>query len=111
MVELNDIVFALDSIPAVLSVSSETFIIVTSNIFAIMGLRSLYFVLAGALERFDKLKYAVAVLLVFIGVKMLAHEYIEISHVVSLLVIAGILAVGVVVSVMFPGKAEEPSAD
>ena len=62
------------------------------------------------LERFDKLKYAVAVLLVFIGAKMLAHEYIEISHVVSLLVIAGILAVGVVVSMMFPGKPAE-SAD
>jgi tellurite resistance protein TerC len=107
-VEVNDIVFALDSIPAVLSVSSETFIVVTSNIFAIMGLRSLYFVLAGAMEKFDKLKYALSVLLIFIGVKMLAHEYIEISHVVSLCVIAGILAIGVAASMMLPADPTDP---
>jgi tellurite resistance protein TerC len=102
VVELNDIVFALDSIPAVLSVSSETFIIVTSNIFAIMGLRSLYFVLAGALQKFKYLELALGVLLIFIGVKMLAHEYFEISHITSLLVIAGVLAVGVAVSLLVP---------
>ncbi|HEY4059814.1 MAG TPA: TerC/Alx family metal homeostasis membrane protein, partial [Kofleriaceae bacterium] len=69
-IELTDIVFALDSIPAVLSVSQETFIMVTSNIFAIMGLRSLYFVLAGAMAEFKYLKMALAVLLIFIGAKM-----------------------------------------
>ena len=73
MIELTDIVFALDSIPAVLSVSQDTFIIVTSNIFAILGLRSLYFVLAGAMAKFKYLKIALAVLLLMIGAKMIAH--------------------------------------
>ena len=66
-IELTDIVFALDSIPAVLSVSQDTFIMVTSNIFAIMGLRSLYFVLAGAMDKFKYLKIALAILLIVIG--------------------------------------------
>jgi tellurite resistance protein TerC len=100
VIELTDIVFALDSIPAVLSVSQETFIMVTSNIFAIMGLRSLYFVLVAALRKFKYLDYAVSALLVFIGVKMLAHEYWEISHLASLVVIAGILAAGVIISIV-----------
>ena len=100
VVELTDIVFAFDSIPAVLSVSQDTFIMVTSNIFAIMGLRSLYFVLAGAMAKFQYLKRALGVLLVVIGAKMLAHAYYPVSHVTSLLVIAGILTAGVVASVI-----------
>ena len=107
VVELNDIVFALDSIPAVMSVSTETFIIVTSNIFAIMGLRSLYFVLIGVMAKFKYLELALGVLLIFIGAKMLAHQYLEISNLVSLLVIAGILAVGVAVSLIVPGEPPE----
>ncbi len=99
-IELTDIVFALDSIPAVLSVSQETFIMVTSNIFAIMGLRSLYFVLAGAMAQFRYLKIALAVLLILIGAKMIAHEWIQIGHLVSLLGIAGIIATGVIASVI-----------
>lgn len=99
-VELTDIVFALDSIPAVLSVSQETFIMVTSNIFAIMGLRSLYFVLAGAMNEFRYLKLALAVLLILIGLKMIAHNWIHLDHLVSLAAIAGIIATGVIASMI-----------
>jgi tellurite resistance protein TerC len=103
-VELADVVFALDSIPAVLSVSQETFVMVTSNIFAIMGLRSLYFVLAGAMQEFEHLKTALAVLLIFIGGKMFAHDWVHIDHLLSLGIIAGILAVGVIASIISARK-------
>lgn len=101
VVELTDVVFALDSIPAVLSVSQETFIMVTSNIFAIMGLRSLYFVLAGAMDRFKYLKIALAVLLILIGGKMILHGHVHIPHLLSLALIAGIITAGVVASILF----------
>jgi len=110
VIELTDIVFALDSIPAVLSVSQDTFIMVTSNIFAIMGLRSLYFVLAGAMSKFKYLKMALAVLLMMIGVKMLAHAYYQMSHVVSLLLIAGIIGAGVFASIIANRRAEAATA-
>jgi tellurite resistance protein TerC len=100
VIELTDIVFALDSIPAVLSVSQDTFIMVTSNIFAILGLRSLYFVLAGAMSKFKYLKLALAVLLVLIGAKMVAHDVYAMSHALSLALIAGIIGAGVVASVI-----------
>jgi tellurite resistance protein TerC len=100
VVELTDIVFAMDSIPAVLSVSQETFIMVTSNIFAIMGLRSLYFVLAGAIAKFQYLKLALSVLLIGIGAKMIAHKWYDPGHLISLLAIAGIIAVGVIASII-----------
>jgi tellurite resistance protein TerC len=99
-VELTDVVFALDSIPAVLSVSQETFIIVTSNIFAILGLRSLYFVLAGAMAKFKYLELALGVLLIGIGAKMALHHYVHISHVQSLIGIGAILAFGVIASLI-----------
>ncbi len=99
-VELTDIVFALDSIPAVLSVSQESFIIITSNIFAIMGLRSLYFVLAGAMAKFKYLEVALGVLLIGIGAKMIGHNHFHISHVASLIAIAGILGAGIVASLL-----------
>jgi tellurite resistance protein TerC len=100
VVELTDIVFALDSIPAVLSVSRETFIMVTSNIFAILGLRSLYFVLAGAMAKFEYLKIALAILLILIGAKMCASNHYHVSNVVSLLAIAGIISAGVIASII-----------
>jgi tellurite resistance protein TerC len=109
-IELTDIVFALDSIPAVLSVSQETFIMVTSNIFAIMGLRSLYFVLAGAMAQFKYLKMALAILLIFIGIKMILHSYIQISHVASLIAIAGIIGAGVIASIVSNKRAEKAAA-
>src|SRR5262245_16919333 len=91
VIELTDIVFAFDSIPAVLAVSQDTFIIITSNIFAILGLRSLYFVLAGAMAKFQYLKMALALLLIMIGIKLVLHGIVEISHVISLALIAGII--------------------
>jgi tellurite resistance protein TerC len=100
VVELTDVVFALDSIPAVLAVSQETFIMVTSNIFAILGLRSMYFVLAGAMAKFQYLKIALAVLLILIGGKMIAHHWYTMPHWLSLSLIAGIIGAGVVASII-----------
>jgi tellurite resistance protein TerC len=113
VIELTDIVFALDSIPAVLAVSQDTFIIITSNIFAIMGLRSLYFVLAGAMAKFQYLKIALAVLLIVIGIKLFAHDLFEVSHAISLALIAGIIGAGVIASVISSRRspaAESPPA-
>ena len=106
VIELLDIVFAMDSIPAVLSVSQDRFIMITSNIFAIMGLRSLYFVLAGAMAKFQYLKYALGVLLVAIGAKMIAHNWYYVPHSISLAVIAGIIAIGVLASVIATRRAQ-----
>jgi tellurite resistance protein TerC len=114
VIELTDIVFALDSIPAVLSVSQDTFIMVTSNIFAIMGLRSLYFVLAGAMAKFQYLKLALAFLLILIGGKMIAHEITwirELPHAIWLAAIAAIIGAGVIASVISSRRAPaEPPA-
>ncbi|MCX5741455.1 MAG: TerC/Alx family metal homeostasis membrane protein [Proteobacteria bacterium] len=105
VIELTDVVFALDSIPAVLSVSQETFIMVTSNIFAIMGLRSLYFVLAGAMAQFKYLKIALAILLILIGGKMCAHHWYVMPHLLSLALIAGIIGTGVIASIISTKRA------
>ena len=115
VIELTDIVFALDSIPAVLGLSQDTFIIVTSNIFAIMGLRSLYFVLAGAMAKFQYLKIALAVLLILIGAKLIAHDIHAVEAIpptVWLVAIAGIIGAGVLASVISNRRtaaAEPPS--
>jgi tellurite resistance protein TerC len=110
VVELTDIVFALDSIPAVLSVTQETFIVITSNIFAIMGLRSLYFVLAGAMAKFEHLKTSLAVLLIAIGVKMIldAANVYDMPQWMSLAMIAVILGVGVIASVIAARPPQDP---
>jgi tellurite resistance protein TerC len=107
VIEVMDVLFALDSIPAVLSVSQETFIVVTSNIFAILGLRSLYFVVAGAMRKFKYLEIALAFLLVGIGAKMIAHDLYNMQHWLSLVIIAAILTIGVVAS-LIAGPAEPP---
>jgi len=108
-IELTDVVFALDSIPAVLSVSEDVFIMVTSNIFAILGLRSLYFVLAGAMDKFKYLKIALAILLIVIGAKMIAHNHLHVPHAVSLALIAGIIGAGVAASIL-ANRREEAAA-
>jgi len=108
VIELSDVVFALDSVPAVLAISKETFVMVTSNILAILGLRSMYSVLAGAMAKFQLLKYALAILLVFIGVKMIAHDQVHIRHGVSLAIIAGIIATGIIASVIATRRAPAP---
>ena len=106
-IEASDLLFAVDSIPAVLAVTQDTFIVVTSNIFAIMGLRSLYFALSGILPLFRYIKYALAIILAFIGVKMVVNEgakafdwSFHISNTVSLSVIIGLLTVSIVASVI-----------
>jgi tellurite resistance protein TerC len=98
LVEISDLVFAIDSIPAIFAITRDSFIVFTSNIFAILGLRSLYFVLAGLMDRFRYLKRSLAYLLAYIGVKMmLVHTY-PIPNQVSLAIIGGILAVGILAS-------------
>jgi tellurite resistance protein TerC len=86
-VEITDLIFAIDSIPAVLAITHETFLVYTSNIFAILGLRSLYFVLAGLLDRLHLLHYGLALVLAFVGGKMLLAHWVEIPVVISLAVI------------------------
>lgn len=95
MVETTDLIFAVDSIPAIFSVTTKPFIVFTSNIFAILGLRSLYFVLVGAIEYFRYLKIGLSLVLVFIGGKMLAEKWIEIPTAWSLVIVAGIILVSI----------------
>ena len=98
LVEATDVLFAIDSIPAILAVSRDPFIVFTSNIFAVLGLRSLYFVLAGLMDRFRYLKMSLVYLLAYVGVKMLLVHVYPIPNLVSLCVITGILSVGVLAS-------------
>jgi tellurite resistance protein TerC len=99
-VEGADVVFALDSVPAVLTVSTDSFIVFTSNVFAILGLRSLYFVIAAMMNRFDHLKYALSFILVFVGLKMTLQQILHIPIVGSLLIILGAMAAGVISSMV-----------
>jgi TerC family integral membrane protein len=98
MVEATDVVFAVDSIPAIFAVTEDAFVVFTSNALAILGLRSLYFVLAGAVGRFRYLKPALAALLAFVAVKMLISSWIRISTPLSLAVIVAILGTGALAS-------------
>jgi len=102
IVETTDIVFALDSVPAVLAVTRDPFLVYTSNIFAMLGLRSLYFLLAGAVERFRYLKVGLALILIFFGARMLLTDVIEVPNYVSLAVIAAALTLSVVASIDWP---------
>ena len=103
--EASDIVFAVDSVPAVLAVSNYVFIVYTSNIFAILGLRALYFVLAGALNRFHLLKYGLSLVLVFVGAKMIAGHWFKVPIVISLAIIASLIGGSVVASLAWPAPA------
>ncbi len=110
--EMTDIVFAVDSVPAIFGLTREPFVVFTSNIFAILGLRNLYFLLAGAVDKFHYLKYGLGVVLVFVGLKMtvlsrLWHGHFPIS--ISLAVIIGVIAASIALSLLFPQKAEEDS--
>src|SRR5207249_11624187 len=100
VIESTDLLFAVDSIPAVLAITKEPFIVFTSNVFAILNLRSLYFVLASAIEKFKYLKPSLVFILAYVGVKMLLSGYYKIDTEVSLAIIVGILAVGVISSVL-----------
>ncbi len=104
MVETTDVVFAADSIPAVLAISKDPFIIYSSNVFALLGLRALYFALAGVIHLFHYLHYGLAVILVFIGAKMIAHDYMPLTELQSLAVVGSILMLSVVTSLVFPKR-------
>ncbi len=107
VIAFTDVIFAVDSIPAIFSITKDPYIVFFSNVFAIMGLRSMFFFLVNIIDMFVYLKYGLGVLLTFIGVKMLAHHWLEawgFTNVHSLLVIVGILVISVVASLVFPPK-------
>lgn len=110
IVESTDLVFALDSIPAIFAITDDPFIIYTSNVFAILGLRALYFVLAGVIDKFHYLKLGLSVVLTFVGVKMVIAEFYKIPIGVSLGVIAGILTIAVIASLVRTQRLTQQSA-
>jgi tellurite resistance protein TerC len=98
LVDFADVVFAVDSIPAIFAVTQDPFIVFTSNAFAILGLRSLYFAIAGMMMMFKYIKLSLIFILGFVGVKMMLHHHLEIPHAISLGVIIGFLAIGIIAS-------------
>ena len=104
VVETTDVLFAVDSIPAVLAITRDAFIVYTSNVFAIMGLRSMYFALAGLIEMFRYLHYGLAVVLMFVGVKMIGSNYLQMPTWVALGVVVVVLGIAVVASILNPKK-------
>lgn len=110
VVEFSDVLFAVDSIPAIFSVTKEPFIVFSSNIFAILGLRNLYFFLANMLDKFKYMKFSLIFVLLFVGIKMIFHDYLEIlteKTWISLVIILGLLAMGVAASIMSNKKEEK----
>jgi tellurite resistance protein TerC len=107
VIEFTDLLFAVDSIPAIFAISNDPFILYTSNIFAILGLRALFFLLDNFIHLFNKLPYGLAIILSFIGVKMIIAPFFHIDSVVSLAVIGIVLVGSVILSIMFPDKKEE----
>jgi len=105
-IEVSDMVFAVDSIPAIFGVTQDAFIIYTSNVFSILGLRALYFALAGVMNLFEYLKYGLAAVLSFIGIKMVLMDIYHISIVAALGVVGGILVVSILASIIWPSKKE-----
>jgi tellurite resistance protein TerC len=111
LVEFTDLIFAIDSIPAIFGVTRDPFIVYTSNIFAVMGLRSLYFLLASVIEKFHLLKYGLAIILTFVGLKMIAEAWIHVPILVSLGVIVGVLLLSVVASLIWPPPPPPPTGE
>jgi tellurite resistance protein TerC len=99
VVETTDLVFAIDSIPAIFAITTDPFIIYTSNVFAILGLRSLYFALAGMMDLFHYLRHGLSVVLVFIGAKMLVDSYLRIPIGIALIIVAGVLTLSIIASI------------
>ncbi len=104
VIEFTDLLFAVDSIPAIFAISNDPFILYTSNIFAILGLRALFFLLDNFIHLFSKLPYGLAVILSFIGIKMIISPFYHIDSLISLMVIGGVLFISVVLSIMYPDK-------
>jgi tellurite resistance protein TerC len=110
VIEATDIVFAVDSIPAIFAITTDAFIVFTSNIFAILGLRALYFLLAGMIGKFRYLKVGLGLVLAFVGAKMLVVDAIQIPIVLSLCIIGGLLGCSIVCSLLFPGNGADACA-
>jgi len=106
VVETTDVLFAVDSIPAILAITLDAFIVYTSNVFAILGLRSMYFALAGMMELFHYLHYGLSLVLIFVGGKMLVSHYYQIPTELALGIVAGILIISVVASMVHPREAK-----
>jgi tellurite resistance protein TerC len=106
MIELSDVVFAIDSIPAIFAVTQDPFIVITSNLFAIMGLRAMYFLLADIAERMYLLQYGLAIVLGFIGLKMLLMDVGHVPISWSLLFVLSVISLSVIGSMLFPKKSE-----
>lgn len=106
IIETTDVIFAVDSIPAILAVSLDPFIVYTSNVFAILGLRALYFALAGIMTMFHFIHYGLSLVLVFVGTKMMLSDIFKVPIGVSLAVIAGVIGLSVAASVLWPKKAQ-----
>jgi tellurite resistance protein TerC len=110
VIESTDVIFAVDSIPAVLAISRDPFIVYTSNVFAILGLRALYFVIAELMRLFHLLHYGLSLILVLIGIKMLIASFIPVPTVIALGMILLILAVSIIASMIWPSKSGETGA-
>jgi tellurite resistance protein TerC len=108
LVEVTDLVFAIDSIPAIFGVTRDPFIVFTSNIFAILGLRSMYFLLAAVVDRFYLLKYGIAAILTFVGVKMLGERWFHVDILPSLAIIIGVLGASIAASLIWPQRNTGP---
>lgn len=108
LVEFTDLIFAVDSIPAIFGITRDPFLVFTSNIFAVLGLRSMYFLLAAVIERFYLLKYGLAIILSFIGVKMLGEKFYHIDILLSLGIVLGTLALSITASMIWPKPEEAP---
>ncbi len=111
VIETTDIIFAVDSIPAILAITQDPFIVYTSNVFAILGLRALYFALAGVIRLFHYLHYGLSAILVFVGTKMLLSDFYKVPIGISLSVVACLLFLSVGASLLWPQKKEQESAD
>jgi tellurite resistance protein TerC len=104
VVETTDLIFAVDSIPAILAITLDAFVVYTSNVFAILGLRSMYFALAGMMDLFHYLHYGLSIVLIFVGIKMILGHHVHIPTAVALGVVAGVLAISIIASVLHPQK-------
>jgi tellurite resistance protein TerC len=107
IVESTDVVFAVDSIPTILGITTDTFIVYTSNVFALLGLRSLYFALSSVMKLFHYINYGLAIILSFVGIKLLIHHWYVIDHQFALLFVVSTLAISVLASWLFPKKNTE----
>jgi tellurite resistance protein TerC len=111
LIEFTDLVFAIDSIPAIFAVTRDPFLVYTSNVFAILGLRSLYFLLSGVIDKFRYLRFGLAFILTFVGIKMLIADIVHIPTAISLVVIAGGIIASVVASMLIPVQEDDDLQD